>query len=54
MQQLIISMALVFFAGTVLDTQAEELVREFSGSRTTETVEFQVKAPWLIDWRGKS
>lgn len=54
MQQLIISMILVFFAGTVLDTRAEELVREFSGSRTTETVEFQAKAPWLIDWRVNS
>ena len=30
--------------------QAEELVRKFSGSRTTETADFDVKAPWLIDW----
>jgi hypothetical protein len=33
---------------------AEELVREFSGSRTMETAEFEVKAPWLIDWRVNS
>ncbi len=33
---------------------AEELVREFSGSRTMETAEFDVKAPWLIDWRVNS
>ena len=30
---------------------AEQLVREFSGSRTTQTAEFEVEAPWLIDWR---
>ena len=33
---------------------AEELVREFSGSRTKETAEFDVSAPWLIDWRVNS
>ena len=33
---------------------AEELVREFSGDRTTETAEFEVEAPWLIDWRVNS
>jgi hypothetical protein len=33
---------------------AGELVREFSGSRSTETAEFQVKAPWLLDWRVNS
>ncbi|MDH3925993.1 MAG: hypothetical protein OET41_15460, partial [Xanthomonadales bacterium] len=30
------------------------LLREFSGSRSTETVEFEVKAPWLVDWRVNS
>jgi len=35
-------------------TQAEELVRKFSGSRSTETAEFDVKAPWLVDWRANS
>ena len=29
---------------------AEQLIREFSGSRTTQTAEFEVRAPWLIDW----
>ena len=33
---------------------AEQLVREFSGSRTTQTAEFEVEAPWLIDWRVNS
>jgi len=34
--------------------QASELVREFSGDRSTQTVEFEVAAPWLIDWRVNS
>jgi len=29
---------------------AEQLVREFSGSRTMQTATFEVKGPWLIDW----
>ena len=33
---------------------AEELVREFSGNRTLETADFEVKGPWLIDWRVNS
>lgn len=37
-----------------MDCDAEQLVREFSGSRNTETPEFEVKAPWLIDWRVNS
>jgi len=36
------------------DAGAEQLVREFSGSRSTETPEFEVKAPWLLDWRVNS
>lgn len=34
--------------------QAAELVRQFSGDRSTQTVEFEVEAPWLIDWRVNS
>lgn len=36
------------------DAGAEQLVREFSGSRTVETAAFEVEAPWLIDWRVNS
>jgi len=36
------------------DASAAELVRKFSGSRSIETPEFEVKAPWLIDWRVNS
>jgi len=54
MKRLMITCAILYFAVSALDLQAEELVREFSGDRSTETAEFEVKAPWLIDWRGKS
>lgn len=30
---------------------ASEPVREFHGSRSTETLEFEVRAPWILDWR---
>jgi hypothetical protein len=30
--------------------QGKELVKKFTGSRSTETVEFEVRAPWLLDW----
>jgi len=33
---------------------AGQLVREFSGSRSTVTAEFEVESPWLIDWRVRS
>jgi len=33
---------------------AEQLLREFRGERSTETAEFEVEAPWLIDWRVNS
>jgi len=31
-----------------------ELVRQFSGDRSTQTAEFEVESPWLIDWRVNS
>ncbi len=34
--------------------QAEQLVREFSGDRSTTTPEFEAEAPWVIDWRVNS
>jgi len=37
--------------GPASSTQAEELVRQFSGERSTNTVEFDVEAPWIVDWR---
>lgn len=30
---------------------AEELITQFSGSRDSNTAEFDVRAPWIVDWR---
>ena len=35
---------------TAPGVQGKELVRKFTGSRSTETAEFEVQAPWLLDW----
>lgn len=33
---------------------AAELVKEFSGTGATTTAEFEVQAPWILDWRVNS
>jgi len=33
------------------DAESKSLVREFSGSGSTNTAEFEVRDPWLMDWR---
>ncbi len=47
---------LTLFAALLMASEigAAELLREFSGSRSTETAEFDAKAPWLVDWRVNS
>lgn len=54
MRTILLSSAVVLALLFSLNAGAEQLVREFSGSRSTETAEFEVKAPWLIDWRVNS
>ena len=54
MKALIITCIALFLTGNGVNLRAAELVREFSGSRSTETADFEVKAPWLIDWRVNS
>lgn len=49
---ILFTLALVL--GLAHSAAAEELVREFKGERSTETAEFEVDAPWLIDWRVNS
>jgi len=31
--------------------RAEQVIAKFSGSRSTNTAEFDVQAPWIVDWR---
>jgi hypothetical protein len=40
--------------GLAAAAEAGELVRQFSGDRSMQTAEFEVEAPWLIDWRVNS
>lgn len=54
MKQLMITFVFTLFSVWGPSANAEELVRVFSGSRSMETAEFEVKAPWLIDWRVNS
>ncbi len=35
----------------VMPAQGAEQVARFSGYKSAKTVDFEVKAPWLIDWR---
>ena len=36
------------FAGTA---SSKELIQEFKGSESKTTTEFEVQAPWIVDWR---
>ena len=33
------------------NVDARELIKEFKGSESRSTTEFEVKAPWIVDWR---
>ena len=44
-------MACIIITAIAPHAYGAELVREFSGSRSTDTREFEVKAPWILDWR---
>jgi hypothetical protein len=46
-------LAMILVAAAV-PVQAEQLIREFSGSRSMDTAEFEVEAPWVADWRVNS
>jgi len=34
-----------------MDASSAELVGKFTGNGSGETAEFEVQAPWLLDWR---
>ena len=40
--------SLFCFAG---HANSKELIREFKGTGNKTTTEFEVKAPWIVDWR---
>jgi hypothetical protein len=50
---LTVTIALAFCVST-LTASGKILVREFSGTGTATTAEFEVRAPWILDWRVNS
>ena len=52
--RILVCVLLICLIGTSPSILAERLVREFSGSRSLYTADFQVNDPWLIDWRVNS
>ncbi len=44
------SIAFFVLASFAAMAGASELVREFSGTKSTTTVEFTVESPWILDW----
>jgi len=50
-----LKLSIQFIAFTVLasfaaSAESSQLVREFSGTKSTTTVEFTVESPWILDW----
>ena len=41
----------VLLGSVSMDVTSAELVGRFTGSGSGETAEFEVRAPWLLDWR---
>lgn len=47
-----IATAIVFAAGAFANpAPAKELVAQFESDRSMQTGEFEVEAPWILDWR---
>lgn len=49
-QRLFSLLILAAFITTATAAHGKELVRKFTGSRSTETIDFEVRSPWLLDW----
>jgi len=48
LNRLVVLAVLCCFAGAA---SSKELIQEFKGSDSKTTTEFEVKAPWIVDWR---
>ncbi len=49
-QRQISLLVLAVFITTATAAHGKDLVRKFTGSRSTETVDFEVRSPWILDW----
>ena len=54
LKRMLAALACVAFCAGGLSASAKTLVREFSGTGTATTAEFEVRAPWILDWRVNS
>lgn len=52
--QLILIVVFMLLGSASMDVRSEELVRKFTGNGPGATAEFEVRAPWLLDWRVNS
>ncbi len=43
--------ALLAFGLVAANAQAQRVVAEYSGNSNTTTTEFEVQAPWILNWR---
>ncbi len=43
--------ALLAFGLAAANAQAQRVVAEYSGNSNTTTTEFEVQAPWILNWR---
>jgi hypothetical protein len=51
MKSYLFSIVLSLLLGSVsMDATSAELVGKFTGTGSGETAEFEVRAPWLLDW----
>lgn len=49
-QRLFSLLILAAFITTATAAHGKDLVRKFTGSRSTETIDFEVRSPWILDW----
>ena len=49
-----LSCLVLLLSSFTIDVDASEVIQEFSGTRSGHTLEFEVEAPWLLDWRVNS
>ncbi len=54
MRRVLVILTSVIFCAGILTASAKTLVREFSGTGMATTAEFEVRAPWILDWRVNS
>ncbi len=52
MNRFLVSFAVfAILCGVAADVDSKELIREFNGTGNKNTAEFEVEAPWIVDWR---